>query len=203
VDVPQPDQPPICRVGSPAATASSNGAYRVRLRATFVTLPGLCPTRRSRRWDLSNPLGSAVSRVAFATNHEPVSRLRAVDVDSTGRLIWPRPNLAFLSRTQPLYPPLPVQAGVPTMKTEVFFGDRPGPGARTASQIAAASKPPNRDDANIGVLHILNQWNADAVCAVGLRRRNRFSSLCTSPCPAQRSFRLGPASQHFRVVQAT
>ena len=112
VDVSNPNNPQVL---TSLASASFNGAYRVRIRGSFAYVSASALSSVAVV-DISSPASPRIAATVGSVAH--LNKTTGLDVDPTGRYVVA--SSPFLStQTQPLYPPFALQAGGPTLTGSV------------------------------------------------------------------------------------
>ena len=134
VNVSEPANP---QVVSSLASASLNGAYRIRMRGDFAYVSASAAADVAII-DISNPLSPRLAATVPDAAH--LNKTTGLDLDPSGNyLVANSPFLA--SQTQPLFPPYALQTGGPTLTGTVSaITLDPLP---IAVSISPASQPPD------------------------------------------------------------
>jgi hypothetical protein len=112
VDVSNPANPQVL---TSLASASFNGAYRVRVRGSFAYVSASALSSVAVV-DISSPATPRIATTVGSAAH--LNKTTGLDVDPTGRYVVA--SSPFLStQTQPLYPPYALQSGGPTLTGSV------------------------------------------------------------------------------------
>ncbi len=189
LDVSNPASP---RVVASLASATLNGAYRIRLRGDFAYVSDSAAASVAAV-DVSEPLSPRLAGSLSSSAH--LHKTTGLDIDPTGTYaITASPFLS--TQSQPLYPPYALQPGGPTLTGTVsVITLDPTP---ISVSIAAASEPENptaQTQANFTFT------TSDAIAAVQCRLEEGAWLPCTTP--ASQSYSGLTAGPHAFHVQAT
>ncbi|MBA3806798.1 MAG: hypothetical protein H0X28_00170 [Solirubrobacterales bacterium] len=189
LDVSNPTSPQIV---TSLASASLNGAYRIRIRGDFAYVSASSAADVAVL-DISNPLIPRLAATVTDTAH--LNKTTGLDLDPSGSyLVASSPFLS--TQAQPNYPPYALQPGGPTLTgtTSVITLD-PSPIAVSISPASEPANPTAQTSANFSFS--VN----DAVASL----RCRLDSGPWLPCATQtsQSYDLLGAASHTFSVQAT